>query len=108
MKIISFNEIYTIRIGQNQYENHALLESMEPEHTWFHVSEFPSSHLVINTNYETLSKLMIYKIAVLLKQHTKYKKENNISIDYTLRKNLQLTKTPGLVYIKGKHYTIKV
>ena len=51
---------------------------------------------------------MIYKIAILLKQNTKYRKENNIDIDYTLRKNLQLTETPGMVYLRGKYHTIKV
>jgi predicted ribosome quality control (RQC) complex YloA/Tae2 family protein len=108
MKVLSFNDVYTIKIGQNQYENQELLESMNPEHTWFHLSDFSSPHLFIDVNYETLSKVMIYKIAILLKQNTKYRKENNINIDYTLRKNLQLTKTPGMVYIKGKYYTIKV
>jgi predicted ribosome quality control (RQC) complex YloA/Tae2 family protein len=108
MKVLSFNDVYTIKIGQNQYENQELLESMNPEHTWFHVSDVSSPHLIIDTNYETLSKVMIYKIAILLKQNTKYRKENNIDIDYTLRKNLQLTKTPGMVHIKGKYYTIKV
>jgi predicted ribosome quality control (RQC) complex YloA/Tae2 family protein len=108
MKVLSFHDVYTIKIGQNQYENQLLLESMNPEHTWFHISGFPSPHLVIDANYENLSKAMIYKIAILLKQNTKYRKENNIDIDYTLRKNLQLTETPGMVYLRGKYHTIKV
>jgi len=88
MKIITFNEIYTIQIGQNQNENQTLLESMSENDTWFHLSGYSSPHLVIDVDFHNLSKQDIYRIGVILKQHTKYKKENNILIDYTLRKEL--------------------
>jgi predicted ribosome quality control (RQC) complex YloA/Tae2 family protein len=108
MKIITFNEIYTIKIGQNQEENQALLESMNENDSWFHLSDYSSPHLIINVDFHSLSKQDIYRIAILLKQHTKYKKEGPLNIDYTLRKELGLTKTPGMVNLIGKYYTIKV
>jgi predicted ribosome quality control (RQC) complex YloA/Tae2 family protein len=108
MKTLSFNEIYTIKIGQNQNENQNLLESMNENDSWFHLTDCASPHLIINIDFNLLSKQDIYRIAVILKQHTKYKKENNILIDYTLRKDLGLTKTPGMVNLIGKYYTIRV
>jgi predicted ribosome quality control (RQC) complex YloA/Tae2 family protein len=108
MKIIPFNQIYTIKIGKNAQENQELLEMSNLDHTWFHVSDYPSPHLIINVDYNILTKKELYQIAVILKQNTKYKKENNISIDYTLRKNLELTSTPGLVKIIGKSYKMNV
>ena len=108
MKILSFNDKYTIKIGQNEKENQNLLEICNQNDTWFHLSEFSSPHLIINVDFNLLSKKDIYQIAVILKQNTKYKKENNISIDYTLRKNLQLTDKLGLVNLIGKYYKINV
>ena len=81
---------------------------MNENDSWFHLSNFASPHLIINVDFHLLSKQDIYRIAVILKQHTKYKKENSIEIDYTLRKDLKLTKTPGMVNLIGKYYTIKV
>jgi predicted ribosome quality control (RQC) complex YloA/Tae2 family protein len=108
MKVINFEDVYTIKIGSNAEENHALVESMEPNDSWFHLDEYPSPHLVINTDYDNLSKKMIYQIALLLKQNTKYKKEAELSILYTHRKNLITTKIPGTVTIKGKYESIKI
>lgn len=108
MKIIPFEEIYTIKIGSNAEENHMLVESMKPDDSWFHLDEYPSPHLIINVDYEKISKKMIYQIALLLKQHTKYKKETELSIIYTYRKNIILTKIPGKVTIKGNYETIKI
>jgi predicted ribosome quality control (RQC) complex YloA/Tae2 family protein len=108
MKVINFEDVYTIKIGSNAEENHTLVESMEPNETWFHLDEYPSPHLVINVDYDNLSKKMIYQIALLLKQNTKYKKETELTILYTHRKNIELTKVPGRVSIKGKYKTIKI
>ena len=108
MKIITFNEIYTIKIGQNQEENQKLLESMNENDSWFHLSGFASPHLIINIDFHLLSKQDIYRIAVILKKHTKYKKEGPVGIDYTLRKDLKLTKTPGMVNLIGKYNTIRI
>jgi predicted ribosome quality control (RQC) complex YloA/Tae2 family protein len=108
MKILSFNDQYTIKIGQNATENQILLQEMNCNDSWFHLSDKSSPHLIINVDHNLLSKQQIYQIAILLKQNTKHKKENHISIDYTLRKNLKLTNTPGLVNLIGKYYTINV
>lgn len=105
--IIDENE-YLVQIGNNQNENAMLLNQMQPEDSWFHLSEVSSPHLIINANVFKFSKKDIYRIAILLKQNTKYRKENHISICYTLRKNLKLTSKPGEVIITDKINIIKV
>jgi len=108
MKLMIFDSIYTIQIGQNQYENDSLLKSAEYNHTWFHLSDYPSPHLIINADYNVLSKEQIYRIACILKKNTKYRKENYISIDYTLRSNIELTEVVGKVLLHRKYRTICV
>jgi len=108
MKLMMFDSIYTIQIGQNQNENDSLLKSAEHNHTWFHLSDYPSPHLVINVDYNLLSKEQIYRIACILKKNTKYRKENYISIDYTLRSNIELTNEIGKVLLHRKYKTICV
>lgn len=105
MKLMIFDIIYTIQIGQNQEENDKLLKASNPEDTWFHLSDYSSPHLIINTDYKNLSKEQIYRIACILKKNTKYRKENYVSIDYTHRKEIKLTKTPGKV-ILSKHCNV--
>ncbi len=100
MKLMTFDILYTIQIGQNQEENDKLLKSAGDNHTWFHLSDFSSPHLIIDADYEKLSKEQIYRIACILKKNTKYKKENYVSIDYIHRKEIRLTKTPGKVILK--------
>jgi predicted ribosome quality control (RQC) complex YloA/Tae2 family protein len=101
-------ENYTVKIGQNQGENQTLLETMDENDTWFHLADYPSPHLVINADYQNLSKQIIYHLAVLLKQNTKYKHEHALPIHYCLRKELGLTSTPGQVQLLGKYKTIRV
>jgi predicted ribosome quality control (RQC) complex YloA/Tae2 family protein len=104
MKLLMFDTIYTIQIGQNQNENDLLLKEAKEDYTWFHLSDYSSPHLIININFENLTKEQIYRIACLLKNNTKYKKENHVSIDYTLRRNLKLTEIPGQVLFKNSKF----
>jgi len=108
MKLVTFDSIYTIQIGQNQRENDALLKSAEHNHTWFHLTDYPSPHLIINVDYNELSKEQIYRIACILKKNTKYRKENYVNIDYTLRNNIELTEVLGKVLLHRKYKTICV
>jgi len=108
MKTIQFRDAYTIRIGNNQEENQTILQTMNPEDTWFHLSDFPSPHLAINVNFKQLDKETIYEISTILKQNTKFKKQNYVSITYTLRKDIRLTSKIGEVILNKGHKSIKV
>ena len=81
---------------------------MEPEHSWFHIENVPSAHLVIPVSYLKLDKRTLYVIALELKKNSKYKKCNSLSVIYTHRKSLKLTTTLGKVFVTGKINTIKV
>lgn len=107
MKILNINDI-ELKIGSNQQENQQLIDEMEPEHSWFHIDNLPSAHLVIPLSYLKLDNRTLYAIALELKKNSKYKKYNSLSIIYTHRKSLKLTNTPGKVFITGKINTIKV
>ena len=97
-----------VKIGSNQLENQQLIDEMEPEHSWFHIEEYPSAHLTIPVSFKDLKKQTLYYIALELKKNSKYKKVNCISVIYTHRKSLKLTNTPGKVFVTGKINAIKV
>ena len=97
-----------IIIGKNKLENQELLLTMKDDDTWFHIYNFPSPHLIALGSYKDFSKKQIYLIALELKKNTKYKKTNNIKIMYTLRKNIILTETPGMVNVEGRINLISV
>ena len=50
MKILLINDI-EVKIGSNQLENQLLIDEMDPEHSWFHIENVPSAHLVIPVSY---------------------------------------------------------
>jgi predicted ribosome quality control (RQC) complex YloA/Tae2 family protein len=91
-----------VRMGRNQKENDYLLKTMEPNHTWFHISEFPSAHLAIPVDYKKIKKNTLYRIALEVKKASKYRKQHVLPVVYTYRKNLELTDIPANPIIKGK------
>jgi len=106
MKILNINGL-EIKIGSNQFENQELIDNMEHNHTWFHIDNLPSAHLVIPVSYKNLSKKELYLIALELKKNSKYSKDNNIPIIYCHRESIKSTSTPGKVLIIGKKNIIK-
>ena len=108
MKLMMFDYVYTIQIGQNQSENATLLKIAKNNHSWFHLSDYPGPHLIIDADHNALTKEQIYRIACILKNNTKYKKENYVGVVYTLRWNLKLTSTPGEVILPRVYKTICV
>ena len=107
MKTFTIHDI-PVTMGQNKFENSEIVQKMEPDHTWFHLDGLPSAHITIPIDYDKISKSALYQIALSLKQNSKHKKQNNVTVIYTHRKSLKLTNTPGKVFIQGKSKTIKV
>lgn len=95
-------------IGKNKYHNDQLFNKAENHHTWFHILNYSSAHLWIDCDYSDLSKQEIYKIALQLKQNSKFSKCNFIEIIYTNKLNLKKSNTIGELYITGKYKVIKV
>ena len=82
-------------IGQNAKDNHDIIRHANPTDLWFHVSNFPSAHVILQPASKK-SKL-IYKAALTAKLHSKTVKFPNVLIVYTPVSNLILTKTQGKV-----------
>lgn len=95
-----------LKMGRNQDENDALLKSMDPEDTWFHLEGFPSAHLSMPRDYKKVSKHTLYRIALEVKKSSRYKSKHVLPVMYTYRKNLTLTEIPANPEVSGKYKTV--
>lgn len=98
MKTEQISSEHIATIGQNAEDNHQIIREADPKALWFHVSEYPSAHVIINPHPKKAQ--YIYKSALLAKQNSKVSKEHNIRIVYTPVSNLILTKKAGEVKFK--------
>ncbi len=93
-----------IRIGNNAQENDDLIKISSQNDVWFHLSNLPSCHVVIQQSKKhKVTKEMILYCAELVKLNTKYKNYNRLQVDYTEIKNITRTKTPGTVTFKSRN-----
>lgn len=91
---------YTIFIGKNNRQNEFLtLKFASRNDIWFHIQDLPGSHVVLKTNNLELNDEIIYKCASLAKKYSKGSNDSNVSIDYTLIKNVKKSPSgkPGMV-----------
>lgn len=95
-----------LKMGRNQDENDALLKSMDPEDTWFHLEGFASAHLSMPRDYKKVSKHTLYRIALEVKKSSKYRSKHVLPVMYTYRKNLTLTNIPAHPEISGRYKTV--
>jgi hypothetical protein len=94
-------------IGKNAYGNDKILEICKNNDIWFHVKDNPSSHVIAsisdipNKINNTLLQKIIEKGALLCKEHSKYKDNNNLEIIYTNIINIEKPKicSPGTVIV---------
>ena len=93
-------EIFTIKIGRNAKENDLLIRESDSDDTWFHLENISGPHIVVNNSGKKIDKTNLRYIGSLF---TTYKNglQNNYTVIYTEIKNVQLTKTPGLVVCKS-------
>jgi predicted ribosome quality control (RQC) complex YloA/Tae2 family protein len=94
----------TFTIGKNAEDNTRLVLASEPHDVWFHVQGMTSAHLVYknpdNLSLDDLrSNGTIYRMAVTLKQRSKYRKIPTLPMDYCYINDVTTTSTPGLVTI---------
>ena len=95
-----------LKMGRNRDENDALLKSMSPEDTWFHLEGVPSAHLSMPRDYKKVSKHTLYRIALEVKKSSKFKSNHIIPVLFTYRKNLTLTDIPAHPEVLGKYETV--
>jgi len=91
-----------IEMGQNAQENWDLIDKSEENDWWFHLQDYPSSHVVIHTQdyvkkKKDLDRKTIKYAALLCKQNSKMKSEKKVEVIYTQIKNVEKTEDVGSV-----------
>jgi predicted ribosome quality control (RQC) complex YloA/Tae2 family protein len=104
MNIYNFNnKEYIIKIGSNKYNNWELLDCSQPNDVLFHVSESPSSYIILqnieNLKIKEIPKQIIKRCACLCKSHSSSKKEKDVIINYTKIENCEKGEHVGSVYM---------
>lgn len=104
-------QTFDIYVGTNAKENWDLIDKSEPDDLWFHLEDFPSSHVFVR---EKLSKIstqipnypnQIISIAGdYCKSQSKYNDRTKLKIIYTQISNITKGKTSGSVYVSNSKY----
>ena len=106
--IIIENKTFEYTIGKSAYENHHIIDISNPYDLWFHVSDYPSCHVIcklenIRYNAKLFNKI-IKQGAVICKQNCNLKNKKDLSISYTHLKNIKKTNIPGEVSLQNVKY----
>jgi predicted ribosome quality control (RQC) complex YloA/Tae2 family protein len=72
-------------IGKNEKDNFNIIDMSGPNDLWFHLSDYPSCHVIAKLPEN------------IHKENLKYKSEKDISIIYTFIKNIKKTEKIGCV-----------
>ena len=95
-------------IGRSADENHKIIDQANLYDLWFHVSNYPSCHVICKLENKKYESKLFHKIikqgALCCKQYCKFKNVQDVSIIYTYIKNITKTKTPGQVTAKNINY----
>lgn len=81
---------FDIYVGKNNKQNDYLtLKFANREDLWLHVQNMPGSHVIVRTNNGQVSDIALEEAATLAAYFSKAKNSNNVSVDYTAKKNVQ-------------------
>ena len=87
-------------LGQNAKDNHDIIDNSDKNDWWFHLTDFPSGHCIVEK--DKLSNQEIFFAAQLVKDYSKYKNINKVSVSYLQVKNIKKTKKLGEVILLKK------
>ncbi len=96
---------FTIRVGRNNVQNDRLtLRSSQPHDIWLHVKGEPGSHVVIETNRQTVPESTLHDAALLAAFFSKSRDSTNAAVDYAPVKNVWKPNgaRPGHVLYEGQ------
>ena len=91
---------FDIYIGKNKQDNWDLIDRSNKDDIWFHVSNGPSSHIILKTNGSLLRdipKQVIIRCACLCKANSSSKSVTKCEIIYTQIENVVKTTKVGEV-----------
>jgi predicted ribosome quality control (RQC) complex YloA/Tae2 family protein len=101
------NQETTYWIGRNAQDNWDIIKKAEEKWIWIHLDKFPSGHVIICKDSDTVTDDEIIHGCKLCISHSKYKNFINLSIVYCEVKNLTIGTEIGSVYFKSNHKTNK-
>jgi predicted ribosome quality control (RQC) complex YloA/Tae2 family protein len=99
-------------IGQNAVENIEAFNEAKATDLWFHIEDHSSCHVIASMpadiKFDKKQTMYIVKQgAILCKQHSRYKSQQNVAVVYTTIQNVSPTHIMGTVTIQnGKTVTI--
>lgn len=91
---------FEIFVGKNNIQNEALtMKDSFSTDLWFHVKDFPGSHVVIRCGGKTPDDETLYEAACLAALYSKASNGTKIRVDYTMIKHVKKPKgsKPGMV-----------
>lgn len=91
---------YTCVVGTDKEENWRLLDESESLYWFFHLSDFPSCYVILQTE-EKVEKSIITACAKLCLENTKFRNMRNVYVDYTTIDNVKKGDMVGEVYYKS-------
>lgn len=81
---------YKIYIGKNNLQNDYITTQLaEKNDYWFHVKDFPGSHVVLSTNGQEPPSQDFTFAAAIAAQNSKAANDVKVAVDYTLIKNIK-------------------
>lgn len=106
MKNFKTLEGNVFQVGESQSENDMLVRSSHPNWWWFHASNIPSCHAILETS--TPSKSEIKYVAQHVKANCKLKHVKKGTVDYCQSKYVSCTNIKGLVSLRRTPFKIVV
>jgi predicted ribosome quality control (RQC) complex YloA/Tae2 family protein len=95
----TFNKTKFI-VGRNAQENWRIISKADKNYYWFHLSDIPSSHVIIEIDVEPTQEELNFALEVCKSQTFRNKESKDVSYICTQVKNLKLGSKPGEVLIK--------
>ncbi|MDR7869881.1 MAG: NFACT RNA binding domain-containing protein [Tissierellaceae bacterium] len=85
---------FSIFVGKNNRQNERLtLKTAHREDLWLHVQKMPGSHVIVKKDNKDIPNTTLEEAAILAAYYSKARNANNVSVDFTERKNVR--KQPG-------------
>lgn len=110
--IQSLNREITYLIGTNAQDNFDIIDESDEDDMWFHLSDYSSCHVIAkmpqDIKLDKKQHLQIIKQGALIcKQNSKYKSEQDLDVIYTNISNVTKSNIIGQVEaLNVKHITI--
>ncbi len=102
-----FIDGFKILIGRNRLENAKLLKVAKSDDFWFHLKDYPSTHLIVISNKKELP-INIVELSAKLCAEFSVKFSGNYLVDYTKRKFVRVESEANVTYNNYKTTSVDI